>query len=79
MTSHKGPLAKPPFDGCARSARSVRMRRVGGTLVPYRRCEMVMLVLVVLAAWLGASLPVGVVMGRALRLAQEASVPAPLG
>jgi len=39
---------------------------------------MVMLVLVVLAAWLGASLPVGVVMGRALRLAQEASVPAPL-
>ena len=38
---------------------------------------MLTLLPIVLAAWLGASLPVGVLMGRALRLAQMTSVPAP--
>ena len=51
--------------------------RVGGGRWAYWRCEMVMLLLTVLAAWLGASLPVGVLMGRALRLAQVGSTPAP--
>jgi hypothetical protein len=36
------------------------------------------LLLTVFIVWLATSLPVGVVLGRALRLAQDASVPAPL-
>ncbi|MBV9664017.1 MAG: hypothetical protein JOZ37_08625 [Actinobacteria bacterium] len=35
-----------------------------------RGCEMVVMLLVVLGAWLGASLPFGVLMGRLLRMAQ---------
>ena len=38
---------------------------------------MLTLLPIVLTAWLGASLPFGVLMGRALRLAQMGSVPAP--
>lgn len=37
--------------------------------------RMSLMLMVVLAAWLGASLPVGVLMGRALRMAQVQSVP----